>query len=68
LRELVAKIPPERMSKREIGFGEATLTASELVAKAEEAFKKGEGKGSEQGNQFLDAIYTIKNECPKRRA
>lgn len=48
LTELLAKIPPERRSNPEIGFGPKTLTIEQLVAEVEE--------GSDEGNLIIEAI------------
>ena len=58
LTELVAKIPPERMSKSVIGVGEKTFSANELIEEIE--------KDSEEGNRFSDAIYALKLELLKK--
>jgi hypothetical protein len=58
LTELVAKIPPERMSKSVIGVGEKRFSANELLEEVK--------KDSEEGNRFLDAIYAAKLELLKK--
>jgi hypothetical protein len=57
LKDLVAKIPPEKMERCVIGFGEITFSANEFVAHAEII--------TEEGNQFLDSINAMTFEILK---
>ena len=48
LEELLAKIPPERRSKSEIGFGPKTFSPEQLIKEVE--------AGTEEGNLITKAI------------
>ena len=63
LKEQIAEFPSEareRMFLREIGLGDRTFNAEELVKEAED--------GTTEGNRFLDMIYGSKLEKSKEKS